>query len=48
MSKQARRCPWLDMRPTFELIQKEAQGEQVGGSMILVHAEDQLMERGRL
>ena len=23
----------------FELIQKEAQGEQVGGSMILVHAE---------
>ena len=27
----------------FELIQKEAQGEQVGGSMILVHAEDQLM-----
>ena len=26
----------------FELIQKEAQGEQVGGSMILV-AEDQLM-----
>ena len=25
----------------FELIQKEAQGEQVGGSMI--HAEDQLM-----
>lgn len=27
----------------FELIQKEAQGEQVGGSLILVHAEDQLM-----
>lgn len=27
----------------FELIQKEAQGQQVGGSLILVHAEDQLM-----
>lgn len=27
----------------FELIQKEAKGEQVGGSLILVHAEDQLM-----
>lgn len=27
----------------FELIQKEAQGVQVGGSLILVHAEDQLM-----
>ena len=27
----------------FDLIQKEAQGEQVGGSLILVHAEDQLM-----
>lgn len=27
----------------FELIQKEAQGEAVGGSLILVHAEDQLM-----
>lgn len=27
----------------FELIQKEAQGEKVGGSLILVHAEDQLM-----
>lgn len=27
----------------FELIQKEAAGEQVGGSLILVHAEDQLM-----
>ena len=27
----------------FELIQKEAQGVEVGGSLILVHAEDQLM-----
>ena len=27
----------------FELIQKEAAGESVGGSLILVHAEDQLM-----
>ena len=27
----------------FELIQKEAAGEPVGGSLILVHAEDQLM-----
>lgn len=27
----------------FQLIQKEAQGQQVGGSLILVHAEDQLM-----
>lgn len=27
----------------FGLLQKEAQGEQVGGSLILVHAEDQLM-----
>lgn len=27
----------------FELIQKEAQGESVGGSLILIHAEDQLM-----
>ncbi|WP_349948701.1 PTS lactose/cellobiose transporter subunit IIA [Lacrimispora sp. BS-2] len=27
----------------FELIQKEAQGEMVGGSLILIHAEDQLM-----
>lgn len=27
----------------FELIQKEASGEAVGGSLILVHAEDQLM-----
>lgn len=27
----------------FELIQKEAAGEAVGGSLILVHAEDQLM-----
>ncbi|MFT4004684.1 MAG: PTS lactose/cellobiose transporter subunit IIA [Lacrimispora sp.] len=27
----------------FELIQKEAQGEQVGNSLILIHAEDQLM-----
>lgn len=27
----------------FELIQKEAKGERVGGSLILVHAEDQLM-----
>lgn len=27
----------------FELIQKEAAGQQVGGSLILVHAEDQLM-----
>ncbi|HBE86351.1 MAG TPA: PTS lactose/cellobiose transporter subunit IIA [Lachnoclostridium sp.] len=27
----------------FELIQKEAQGEPVGGSLILIHAEDQLM-----
>ena len=27
----------------FELIQKEAQGEQVGGSLILIHAEDLLM-----
>lgn len=27
----------------FELIQKEAQGQAVGGSLILVHAEDQLM-----
>lgn len=27
----------------FELIQKEAQGIAVGGSLILVHAEDQLM-----
>ncbi len=27
----------------FELLQKEAQGQAVGGSLILVHAEDQLM-----
>lgn len=27
----------------FELLQKEAQGIAVGGSLILVHAEDQLM-----
>lgn len=27
----------------FELIQKEAAGEQVAGSLILIHAEDQLM-----
>lgn len=27
----------------FELLQKEARGEAVGGSLILVHAEDQLM-----
>ena len=27
----------------FELIQREAKGENVGGSLILVHAEDQLM-----
>ena len=27
----------------FELLQKEAAGEPVGGSLILVHAEDQLM-----
>lgn len=27
----------------FELIQKEAQGELVGNSLILIHAEDQLM-----
>ncbi len=27
----------------FELIQKEAGGESVAGSLILVHAEDQLM-----
>lgn len=27
----------------FELIQKEAQGEPVAGSLILIHAEDQLM-----
>ncbi len=27
----------------FELLQKEAQGVSVGGSLILVHAEDQLM-----
>lgn len=27
----------------FSLLQKEAQGVQVGGSLILVHAEDQLM-----
>lgn len=27
----------------FELIQREAKGEAVGGSLILVHAEDQLM-----
>jgi len=27
----------------FELLQKEAQGNQVGGSLILIHAEDQLM-----
>lgn len=27
----------------FQLIQKEAAGESVGGSLILVHAEDQLM-----
>lgn len=27
----------------FELLQKEAKGEQVGGSLILIHAEDQLM-----
>ncbi len=27
----------------FELLQKEAQGNPVGGSLILIHAEDQLM-----
>ncbi len=27
----------------FELIQRESKGENVGGSLILVHAEDQLM-----
>lgn len=27
----------------FELLTKEAQGNPVGGSLILVHAEDQLM-----
>lgn len=27
----------------FGLIQKKAQGEAVGGSLILIHAEDQLM-----
>ena len=27
----------------FELIKKEAEGEPVGGSLILVHADDQLM-----
>ena len=27
----------------FELIQKEARGEAVGSSLILIHAEDQLM-----
>ncbi len=27
----------------LELTQKEAKGEQVGGSLILIHAEDQLM-----
>lgn len=27
----------------FELIQREAKGEQVGGSLIMAHAEDQLM-----
>ena len=27
----------------FELLQREAKGEAVGGSLILVHAEDQLM-----
>ena len=27
----------------FELLQREAQGEAVGGSLIMVHAEDQLM-----
>lgn len=26
-----------------ELVQKEAAGEQIGGSLILIHAEDQLM-----
>ena len=27
----------------FELLQKEAKGTPVGGSLILIHAEDQLM-----
>ena len=27
----------------FSLLQKEAQGNMVGGSLILIHAEDQLM-----